>query len=178
MLAQRSIGTLVFIRLMRKWAAARASGDNPLPHMQALVLPFDPSPELALACASLLDLIEAHLGRTLEPECCCSQALSRDEEAVLAVLRHAPDAGQPIAGASVPHGLPGAIRWAAFAVTRALAATFGPATEFAEAAPRVGAACPFSSETTPQAIPWSRSADKANVRLAERPSGGDVLRLT
>lgn len=153
MLAQRSIGTLVFIRLMRKWAAARASGENPLPHMQALVLPFDPSPELTLACASLLDLIEAHLGRALVPECCCSQSLSLDEDAVLAVLRHAPEAGQPVVGASVPHGLPGAIRWAAFAVTRALATTFGATVEAAEAAPPVATACPFRPESAPQPIP-------------------------
>jgi hypothetical protein len=156
MLAERSIATLVFVRLMRKRAAARTSGDNPLPHMQALVLPFEPSPDLALACASLLDLIEAHLGRTLVPECCCSQTLSRDEEAVLALLRHAPEAGLPIAVASVPHGLPGAICWAAFAVTRALAATFGAATFAAEteqAAPRVATTCPFGPPPAQQTIP-------------------------
>jgi hypothetical protein len=152
MLAERSIATLVFVRLMRKRAAARASGENPLPHMQALVLPFDPSPDLALASASLLDLVEAHLGRALVPECCCSQALSRDEEAVLVLLRHAPEAGLPIVGASVPHGLPGAICWAAFAVTRALDATFGESPTAAEFAPRVRAVCPFAAESARPAL--------------------------
>lgn len=152
MLVQRSIGALFFVRLMRKWAAARATGENPLPHMQALALPFDPSPDLVLACASLLDLVEAHLGRTLVTECCCSPSLSRDEEAVLVLLRHAPEAGTPLTGTSIPHGLPGAICWAAFAVNRALAATFGFAPEPAEATPRVAATCPFGPEpATPAA---------------------------
>ncbi len=50
-------------------------------------------------------------------------------------------------GATVPHGLPGAIRWAAFAVTRALAATFGEAQvalRLREHSPVT--ACPFDRE--------------------------------
>jgi hypothetical protein len=141
-----SIGRLLFVRLLRKWSAARASGENPVPHMQAMVLPFDPSPDLALACASLFDLVQAHLGRILVPECCCSNALSRDEEALLGVLRHAPEAGNPIASAAIPHGLPGAIRWAAFAVRRALAASFGTddLLDVPERAP-FARACPFAT---------------------------------
>lgn len=149
MLAETSMETLVFVRLMRKWSAARASGENPLPPMQAMILPFEPSPDLALACSSLFDLVEAHLGRSLVPDCCCSQALSRDEEALLSLLRHAPEAGQPMTGAGIPHGLPGAIRWAAFAVIRALAATFGetPTMTSERQAPVV--TCPFG-EARPQ----------------------------
>lgn len=120
-----SIGQLVFVRLFRKWSAARLAGLNPLPHMQVLAAPFAPAPDLILACASLFELTEAHLGRPLEPECCCGSTLSRDEAALIGLLRHAPDAGQAMASTAIPHGLPGAIRWAAFAVLRALAATFG-----------------------------------------------------
>ena len=142
-----SIGRLVFVRLLRKWSAARTSGENPLPHMQALAAPFDPSPDLTVACASLFDLVEAHLGRLLVPECCCSHALSRDEDALLGLLRYAPDAGLPLSSAAIPHGLPGAIRWASFAVTRALDATFGEqgALGEVERGAAAGAVCPFGS---------------------------------
>lgn len=151
-----SIGRLLFVRLLRKWSAARASGENPLPHMHALAAPFEPSPELAMACASLFDLVEAHLGRTLVLECCCSQILSRDEEALVGLLLHAPDAGQPIAGGAVPHGLPGAIRWAAFAVTRALAATFGEAggLDDADISPMPVRACPFGTAPVQVHATW------------------------
>lgn len=142
-----AIGPLIFVRLFRLWAAAREEGENPLPPMQAKLRLLAPAPELAVACASLFELVEALLGRRLIPECCCSPAMSRDEQALLGVLRHAPTAGQPFASAAVPHGLPGAIRWAAFAVRRALGASFG--SEFAPLAVREAASpavCPFSQE--------------------------------
>lgn len=121
-----SVGSLIFVRLFRLWSAARAGGSNPVPAMQELLHLFEPAPELAVASASLFDLVEAHLGRPLVPECCCGRELSRDEKALLGVLRHAPEAGQPMGSTAIPHGLPGAICWAAFAVRRALAASFGP----------------------------------------------------
>ena len=146
-----SIGRLVFVRLLRKWSAARASGENPLPHMLALTAPFGPSPDLTVACASLFDLVEAYLGRLLVPECCCSHALSRDEDALLGLLRYAPEAGLPLSSAAIPHGLPGAIRWASFAVTRALEAMFGEqgALGDVEARATVAAVCPFGSAAKP-----------------------------
>lgn len=122
-------GALVFVRLFRLWSAAREAGESPLPPMQDAAAPFFPAPELAVACASLFELVEGQLGRRLEPECCCAQEFSSDEQALLGVLRHAPAAGQPLTGAVVPHGLPGAIRWAAFAIRRALGARFGPEPE-------------------------------------------------
>lgn len=139
------IGSLVFVRLFRLWAAAREAGENPLPHMQDAVAPLLPAPELAVACASLFELVEGQLGRRLVPECCCSPALSRDEQALVGILRHAPESGQPITSAAVPHGLPGAIRWAAFAIRRALGVSFaGEAEE--RAAP---AGCPFGQASRP-----------------------------
>ena len=143
------IGSLVVVRLFRLWAAAREAGENPLPHMQGAAAPLarglEPGAELSVACASLFELAEGQLGRRLVPECCCSPALSRDERALLGVLRHAPEAGQPFTGAAVPHGLPGAIRWAAFAVRRALGGSFGGEAE--ERA--VPAMCPFDRRTVP-----------------------------
>ena len=133
------IGPLVFVRLFRLWAAAREAGENPLPHMQDVIAMMGPSPNLAVACASLFELVESQLGRRLEPECCCSPALSRDEQALVGVLRHAPESGQPFTSAAVPHGLPGAIRWAAFAIRRALGTSFAGGAE-ERAAPAV---CPF-----------------------------------
>ena len=132
------IGSLVFVKLFRLWAAAREAGENPLPHMQDAVAPLAPAPELAVACASLFELVEGQLGRRLLAECCCSPALTRDEQALLGLLRHAPEAGQPFASVTVPHGLPGAIRWAAFAIRRALGGSFISETE--EPAPP---GCPF-----------------------------------
>lgn len=140
-----SIGSLVFVRLFRLWAAAREAEENPLPHMQEIVALIGPKPELAVACASLFELVEGQLGRRLVPECCCSQELSRDEQALLGVLCHAPDAAQPLTSAAVPHGLPGAIRWAAFAVRRALGASLAGELE-TRGTP---AACPFDRASQP-----------------------------
>jgi hypothetical protein len=137
------IGSLMFVRLFRLWAAAREAGENPLPHMQDVVALIGPRPELAVACASLFELVEGQLGRHLVPECCCSAELSRDEQALLGVLRHAPEAGEPSTGAAVPHGLPGAICWAAFAIRRALGEGFAGKAETASQRGSAPALCPF-----------------------------------
>lgn len=139
------LGSLVIVKLFRLWAAAREAGENPLPHMQGAVALLLPAPELAVASASLFELVESQLGRRLVPACCCSPALSRDERALLGVLRHAPEAGQPLTGAVVPHGLPGAIRWAAFAVRRALGSSFDGEPDEPEAPP----VCPFKQMPQP-----------------------------
>ena len=139
------IGSLMVVKLFRLWAAAREAGENPLPHMQDVVRLIGPGPELAVACASLFELVEGQLGRRLVPECCCSPSLSRDERALLGVLRHAPESGQPFTSAAVPHGLPGAIRWAAFAIRRALGARFAGEAEESE----IPAMCPFKQARQP-----------------------------
>jgi hypothetical protein len=137
------IGSLVFVRLFRLWAAAREAGENPLPHMQDVVALIGPRPDLAVACASLFELVEGQLGRWLVPECCCSPRLSRDEQALLGVLQHAPEVGQPLTVSAVPHGLPGAICWAAFAIRRALGTTFVGVREAPDLHDPVPAVCPF-----------------------------------
>lgn len=141
------LASMAFVRLFRLWAAARVAGENPLPHMNEAIGLFAPAPELAVACASLFDLVEAHLGRRLVPECCCSHRMSRDELALLGVLRHAPEAGLPLTRAAIPHGLPGAVRWAAFAVRRALERSFDDAFLPEAANDATPATCPFSTES-------------------------------
>jgi hypothetical protein len=140
---------MIFVRQFRLWAASRARGDHPLPHMQSAVSLFETAPELSVACASLFDMVEAQLERALEPECCCSPSLSRDERALLGILRHAPEAGQPLTSAAVPHGLPGAICWAAFAVRRAMAETFADQFGTPDSEESQPSKCPFSQEAKP-----------------------------
>ncbi|MBO9519057.1 MAG: hypothetical protein J7493_13405 [Porphyrobacter sp.] len=144
-----AIGPMIFVRQFRLWVAARAKGEHPLPHMQSAVSLFETAPELSVACASLFDMVEAQLERPLQPECCCSPAFSRDERALLGILRHAPEAGQPLTSSAVPHGLPGAICWAAFAVRRAMAETFTDQFGAPDADGSHPAQCPFSQEPEP-----------------------------
>lgn len=113
-------GAGIVTRMLRIWHASRSIGENPLPLMQVQAAPIVVSPEFASACDSLFMLTEAVLGRSLVPARCCSPHSSRDERAVLAMLRHAPSAGTLRTNAAVPHGLPSALRWAAFAVLRTL----------------------------------------------------------
>lgn len=141
------LASMAFVRLFRLWAAARVAGENPLPHMNDAIGLFAPAPELAVACASLFDLVEANLGRRLVPECCCGREMSRDELALLGVLRHAPEAGLPLTRAAIPHGLPGAVRWAAFAVRRALVRSFDDAFERETVDEAMPERCPFSARS-------------------------------
>lgn len=142
------VGQVVFVRLVRAWRAARAAGENPLPHVQAGAAPFDPAPGLSVACHSLLELTEAQLGRPLETECCCSRDITPDEAAMIGLLLHAQDAGSVMTTEAIPHGLPGAIRWAAFAVLRGLRETLG--TDAIGTAPpfAAGMGCPFNTALT------------------------------
>ena len=140
-----SLASPTFVRFFRLWSAARSAGENPLPHMHDAMDPFAPAPELAIACASLFDLVEAHLERRLVPECCCSHEVSRDEQALLGILQYAAESGLPLTRQAIPHGLPGAIRWAAFAVRRALGRSFGEAFEPPDAPGELSNACPFSA---------------------------------
>ena len=59
-----------------------------------------------------------------------------DELALLALIEAAPDAGTLLAEARMPHGLPGALQWAACAVIRA----FGGPLDF----PVECTGCPFA----------------------------------
>jgi hypothetical protein len=108
------------IRLFRRWSAARQLGENPVIALHAIATPLRYPVETGAACASLFELVEGLLDRALVRECCCSQAFSVDELALIGLLRCAPDLGSPLTSATIPHGLPGAICWAAMATRRAL----------------------------------------------------------
>jgi len=134
--AASQIGTL--IRLFRIWAQARDMHRNPLPEMTAAIAGRNTSPELAAACHSLFQLTEACIGRQLDPADRCASNLSRDEYALLALIEAAPNAGTLVTEDRLPHGLPGALCWAASAVNRA----FGVPLSFAI----TGGGCPFAHD--------------------------------
>lgn len=110
----------VVVRLFRAWSVQVDIDAPAMERLQEIVAPLGLPDETAIACASLFELVESHLGRRLVRECCCSQRFSRDERALLGVLELAPSLGTIAGSAAVPHGLPGAIVWACIAVRRAL----------------------------------------------------------
>lgn len=110
----------IFVKMFRCWVAAReADVDCRSAMSEAYGGPGD-AMMAAVACDSLFALVEAHLGRALMPECCCSRALTSDEAALLGLLYYAGSGGGVMTDAAVPHGLSGAICWAARAVRREL----------------------------------------------------------
>lgn len=114
--------TALVTRMLRTWCAAQAIGEDPLPHMRKSMLPPSQVPRFVAACDSLFAITEATLERRLSPARCCSARLSRDEAAVLAILRYAPVAGTVHTSRAVPHGLPETLRWSALAVLEAIGA--------------------------------------------------------
>jgi hypothetical protein len=108
---ERSWSEFIVIRLLRRWTAARDAELNPLANLVELATGLGESPMLPVALDSLVQLTEACLGRQLLAECCCSPSLSADERALLLLVAAAPAPGE--APTSIPHGLPGALSWAA-----------------------------------------------------------------
>lgn len=127
----------IFIRLFRAWSAQTEMFVSPYPRMLELVSLVGLPAEAAVAAGSLFELVESHLGRRLEPECCCSQVLTVDEQALLGLLEFAPRIDSVRADQSIPHGLPGAITFAAITLRRHLGMS-----EPADAL-RTAAACSF-----------------------------------
>jgi hypothetical protein len=132
----------IVVRLFRTWSAAKTSGEPSHPHVVAAAQRFGQGEILAAAAASLFDLVEGHLGRRLEPECCCSRKISADERALLGVLRHASGGAGSTSTPAVPHGLPAAICWAALVVRRDLGLDD---THIEEPALGASRSCPFES---------------------------------
>ena len=112
----RAFQDAMFVRLFRVWAMAREDNTHALPAMHKEAMQRGYQDQTASACASLFELVEAHLGRRLVRECCCSQTFSADEKALLGILRFAPSLSAGRGSRAVPHGLPGAISWAASCV--------------------------------------------------------------
>lgn len=122
----RSDAERLAIRLFRTWSTAREAGLNPVVALHGIAEPLNYPAETAPACASLFELVEGLLGRSLVGDCCCSRSFSPDELALIGLLRCAPNLGPGVAFSAIPHGLPGAVCWAAMAVRRALGMTHQP----------------------------------------------------
>lgn len=108
------------VALFRRWSNARLSRVNPLPAMYDLGERHGAAPELVPACESCFSLTETCLGRPLCAGASGSEAFTRDELAMLLMLQQAPGSGPTRGSETIPHGLPGALCWASFAVVRAL----------------------------------------------------------
>jgi len=129
------------ITLFRTWCGAVERGVNPLAAMSATLERLRPSLELAPACDSFFALTQACLGRPLLYAPANSPTRSADEKALLATLRQIQALMALGPNAAIPHGLPGALQWAGFAVLRALNE---PAELELELEPEpVPAVCPF-----------------------------------
>lgn len=110
----------MLVRMFRLWVIAREDGQPSLPLLHQRAGQIGLPDETAVACESLFELVESHLGRELRRECCCSTNFSPDERALIGIVHIAP-ALEPWCGSrEIPQGLSGAIVWAAMTVCRAL----------------------------------------------------------
>ena len=146
------------IALFRIWREAMDNRSNPLPVLFAALGSTAANAELAPACDSFFALTQACLGRELLAGAAQSSELSPDEQGLLDTLRHVPLPGGALASAAIPHGLPGALQWAAMAVLRAMdgsaRADLAGADDLAAGA--IAAACPFVRPDELAAEPRSR----------------------
>lgn len=110
----------MFVRQFRLWCMAREQGEAPLPIMHKEALQQNFQDQTAAACSSLFELVEAHLGRQLKRECCCSQTFSADESALIGILREAPRLARLNKTHELPSSLPRAISLAAASVCDAM----------------------------------------------------------
>lgn len=119
-IAENPFRKAIVVRLFRIWTMAREAGSTGLGRMHEITSELGLPDETASACASLFQLVEAELGRPLLRECCCARTFFADEVALIGVIEAAPSIATMKGTQDVPHGLPGAIRWAAMTVRRAL----------------------------------------------------------
>lgn len=117
---KRAFEDAIFVRLFRLWAMGREDHTSALPAMHEEATKHGYKDQTAAACASLFELVEGHLGRQLVRECCCSPQFSADEKALIGILRSAPSLTSGMGSREVPHGLPGAIGWAASCICDAM----------------------------------------------------------
>lgn len=114
---------LVIVRLLRRWVAAQEAKENPLPSLVELARELKQPAQVAVALHSLFQLTESCLGRRIKAECCCSGDIGPDERAILLMVAAAPAPRSSLVSRDIPHGLPGALSWAATSVRRVLGRT-------------------------------------------------------
>lgn len=104
------------VAVLRAYAGVRGSGAPLLPRLIGFAAEQGLGETATVALASVFELTEACLGRPLLPG--QGEALSADEEGVLLLLASANDVGSHCGSRAVPHGMPGALAWAARSAVR------------------------------------------------------------
>ncbi|MEM6908582.1 MAG: hypothetical protein AAF494_07865 [Pseudomonadota bacterium] len=123
----RATEDAIFVRLFRMWAESREEHRAALPMMHEEACRHGFKDQAAAACASLFELVEGHLGRRLVRKPSGGREMSSDERALIGLVRSAPALVPGRGSRTVPHGLPGAISWAASATCDAMG--FAPDSE-------------------------------------------------
>ena len=104
------------VAVLRAYAVIRGTAAPLLPRLIAAAADEGLGETATVALASVFELTEACLGRPLLPG--HGAALSADEEGVLMLLASAGDVGSHCGSRAVPHGMPGALAWAARSAVR------------------------------------------------------------
>lgn len=134
----------IVVRLLRRYAVCRQVGEQPLPSLTRLGGELGIPAPAVVALASVFQLTEGCLGRSLVPECCCNPMLSADERALLLLLKRT-NAEPALGSSDIPHGLPGALVWAVASMRRLLNPSF-PERMNGASRPSM-ATCPFTKMT-------------------------------
>lgn len=141
----REFQDAIFVRLFRKWSIARENGEAAIPCLHEEAKQHNYRDNTAAAAASLFQLVEAQIGRPLVRECCCSPSFSPDERALIDILRHAPSLHPGKGTKAIPHGLPGALSWAARCLCEAMHIEIAPNLTLLQASAANTQDCPFGA---------------------------------
>jgi hypothetical protein len=134
----------ILVRLLRRYAVCRQVGEQPLPPLTSLGAELGIPAPAVVALASVFQLTEGCLGRTLVAECCCSPMLTADERALLLLLKRTTPAAPALGSSDIPHVLPGALVWAVASTRRLLDPSF---PERMNGASQPLTTCPFTKMT-------------------------------
>lgn len=133
-----------FVQLFRLWSAARANGRLVMPDIHTEAQAHGFADQTAAAAASLFCLLEGQVGRRLSPGKPGDREFTADERALIGLLRQAPML-QPGRGTrAIPHGLPGAISWAARCLCDAMGIEVDHGIYALQAAAANSQDCPFA----------------------------------
>lgn len=104
------------VAVLRSYVAVRGTAAPLLPTLIAFAAEQGLGETATVALASVFELTEACLGRTLVAG--AGDAMSADEEGVLMLLASVGDLEPHCGSRAVPHGMPGALAWAARSAVR------------------------------------------------------------